>query len=136
MDCYEWLFPEDVDRDKIQEMYRHSEQNKVMLQRKAEADKVVDFEQWCKERKIEPPVVEVTTSASSSWNQDLEVKGTVQSNEPIRLPPSSFTVTNLSTKNPDKEPIQITADTQTSFDYLRRPLLPGVTVTTTEEKKK
>lgn len=59
VDAYEWLFPEDVDMEHVDEGYRNSEQDKVMRQRKIEKDKVLDFESWHKAEGKTMPVTEV-----------------------------------------------------------------------------
>jgi len=129
VDNYEWLFPEDVDRDKIQEQYRHAEQNKVMLQRKAEAEKVIDFEHWCEEKHIDVPVTDVypdleTDKGVRSLLPD-ELTGTLStttSQQTIRLPDPAFEL-KIETKNPDKEPITLLKQSEKDFDYLRRPTI-------------
>lgn len=119
VDTYEWLFPEDVDREKMQEMYRHSEQNKVMLQRKAEADKVVNFEHWCKEKGVEVPVTEVVADLPLQGNTSITAPEAENVN-PIRLQSKAFDM-KVETKNANEDLKVI--DYQTQFDFLHRPLL-------------
>ena len=59
VDGYEWLFPEDVDPEQMKEVYRDTELNKIMNQRKKEKQKLADFESYCRELKMDTPVTEV-----------------------------------------------------------------------------
>ncbi len=126
VDNYEWLFPEDVERDKITEMYRHAEQNAVMLQRKAEATKVLNFEQWCQEKKVEVPVTEVIADQMGSSLQPTGADSGAGPSGPIRLPARTFEA-KVETKHPDTEPVIVTQESEKDFAYLRRPLLPANT---------
>jgi len=132
VDNYEWLFPEDVDREKIQEMWRNPEQNKIMLQAKSEPGRVAEFEQWCKSKGVEMPVTEViapdipASSAISLLPQDLEPN--VPTGQ-IKLPPQTFQVTKLETKHPDTEEIkEIKNADAADFSFLRRPIQQEVVV--------
>lgn len=58
VECYQWQFPEDVDREKIKEGFRTKELQNVMNQKKAGHEEVADFERWCDSEKIKPPTTE------------------------------------------------------------------------------
>lgn len=58
VEMYEWMFPEDLDAEKITEYYRNSELTNIMSQKKRNPDAVADFEAWCAEEKVEVPKTE------------------------------------------------------------------------------
>ena len=124
VDNYEWLFPEDVDRDKIQEAYRNPEQNRIMLQRKAEADKVVEFEQWCKEKNLPVPATEVLADQIPTTGSSLlpDKEQDLTSDAPIKLLPKTFDV-KIQTKHPETEEVKIMEQGPKDFAFLRRPVL-------------
>lgn len=59
VDMNEWLFPEDVDREQMQEGYRDAEQGRMMDAIKNEKRKVENYEQECKHLGVKPAVMEV-----------------------------------------------------------------------------
>jgi len=81
VDMYEWLHPSTVDESKIVDKYRDVEQNTIMKQKKAEKDRVMNFNVWsrsreelkaleAKHRKTEPDTTtsDVASSSSSATN--------------------------------------------------------------------
>jgi hypothetical protein len=133
VDNYEWLFPEDVDRDKVQETWRNPEQNKIMMQQKTEPGRVAEFEQWCKSKGLDMPVTEVmadnvpvATNPTELLPTDLEPKIATSA---VHLPQKSFEVSVLETKNPDREEIKVlSGDNAADFAYLRRPIVENQSV--------
>lgn len=133
VDNYEWLFPEDVDREKIQETWRNPEQNKIMMQQKTEPGRVAEFEQWCKSKGLDMPVTEImadnvpiATNPTQLLPTDLEPKIATSA---VHLPQKSFEVSVLETKNPDREEIKIiSGDNAADFAYLRRPVVENQTI--------
>lgn len=59
VDMCQWLFPEDVDRDKLIEMHRNDTQDLIMNQKKQETAKVANFKGWCADQNRPVPVTEV-----------------------------------------------------------------------------
>lgn len=79
-DMYEWIFPEDMDMEHVNEVYRHEEQNILMSQKKKQKQDLVDFESWCEEKDMKVPetIVEGDTLANADsirepveWNFDV-----------------------------------------------------------------
>jgi hypothetical protein len=70
-DAYEWIFPENVNLDEINEGYRHPEQNNMMNQKKREKARVMEFEQWCKDENQQVPVTEVVGNEDNKQVEDL-----------------------------------------------------------------
>lgn len=66
VDMYEWLHPEDVNADLLEEGYRDPDQQNVMKRKKIEKDKVLDFEKWNKEQGREMPVTEIVATVKDS----------------------------------------------------------------------
>ena len=133
VDNYEWLFPEDVDREKIQESFRNPQQNRIMLQYKAEADRVSDFTTWCKQTGQEVPTIDVLPISSSSSavenkmmpvdDVDKDAHLMNQTNAPISLPLKSFDVQTEIRETKDSAPRALKPSEIVSedFSFLRRP---------------
>lgn len=66
VDMYEWLHPEDVNADLLEEGYRDPDQQNIMKRKKIEKDKVLDFEKWNKEEGREMPVTEIVATVKDS----------------------------------------------------------------------
>src|SRR5688572_20499451 len=54
---YEFLFPEEVDLEEVEEIYPDPELNKVMQARKRDKSDVIKFEQKCKQQNKEVPEI-------------------------------------------------------------------------------
>lgn len=65
VDMYEWIFPEDVDRDKLNEGYRNKELNTIMAKRKTAKDDIKDYERQCEVAGVAPrqTIVQVDTTS-------------------------------------------------------------------------
>ena len=59
VDMYSWHFPENINPDKIKELYAHKRLDEVMNTRKQNNEIAQDFEQWCISNNIEQPTVEI-----------------------------------------------------------------------------
>ena len=51
----EWLFPEDVNIEKLKHEYRNSQQNEIMNARKEKKKELEVYEKWCHDENIELP---------------------------------------------------------------------------------
>lgn len=80
VDCYEWIFPADVDIEKLNEGFRNPEQERIMNQRKKEKDKVSDFEEWCARENRPVPVTEVVAGQENNMDTK-EQSSTATENE-------------------------------------------------------
>jgi len=59
VDMYGWCFPENIDTEKIKEVYGNDQLNDIMQGRKDQQKTTDQFQEWCKENKIEPEVTEI-----------------------------------------------------------------------------
>ena len=113
VDLYEFLFLEDIDREKIQEVYRHPEQNKVMLQRKAEQRKVLDYKQFNESRGKETKVIDVDPVQTPNLLMPQQPVSETLLSE-IKEPPKMFNV-----EYNEKDNVKVD---QSDFQFLRRPI--------------
>jgi hypothetical protein len=124
VDNFEWLYPEDVDRAQVQESWRHAEQNKIMLQAKAEPGRVAEFEQWCKSKGMEMPVTDVVAdNVPITPVTGINTSNNNESMAPIKLPKQSFTVSKLEAKHATDSIKVEQTDGPSDYAYLRRPLV-------------
>ena len=59
VELYQWHFPENIDPDKVKDIYGHKRLNEIMTARKENQDLANDFESWCKENGLEPTYTDV-----------------------------------------------------------------------------
>ena len=59
VDMYAWCFPENVDNDKLKEVYASDQLNDIMRGRKEHNNVTERFTNWCAENKVEPDVTEL-----------------------------------------------------------------------------
>lgn len=77
---YEWLFPEDVDLEKLKELYRNENQNEIMNMRKSKKTELASFEKWCKTEGIDAPETiveedgEVTKTSNTTEVINVQIK--------------------------------------------------------------
>lgn len=62
VEMYEWLFPEDLVYDKMDERYRDEEQNKIMQAKKEKEKELKDFE---KEHNIKPDTTQIAAALTN-----------------------------------------------------------------------
>lgn len=74
VDMYSWCFPEDVDTEKIKEVYGNDQLNDIMQGRKDQTHVTEKFQDWCKENKIEPQVTEIGNELESPDSVDVQLK--------------------------------------------------------------
>jgi len=66
VDLYGWCFPENIDTDKIKEVYGSDQLNDIMQGRKDNMNMTDKFEAWCKENNVEPQITELGEEATTS----------------------------------------------------------------------
>jgi hypothetical protein len=59
VDMYSWNFPENINPDKITELYSQKRLNDVMNTRKQNNEMAEDFEGWCASNNVEQSVIEI-----------------------------------------------------------------------------
>lgn len=59
IDLYAWCFPENMDAEKIKEVYGNEQLNVIMQGRKENKELANRFTTWCTENKVEPNVIEI-----------------------------------------------------------------------------
>lgn len=124
VDAWEWLYPENVDMNLVQEAWRNPEQNKIMMHKKSEPAKVAEFEQWCKSENLEPKVTEVVGNLEYNPllpdEKDTNAINNENHNE-ISLPPKTFDVVKIETKNPETEKVTVVVDDgDKDYEYIRK----------------
>lgn len=82
---YEWLFPEDVDLEKLKELYRNENQNEIMNMRKSKKTELASFEKWCKSEGIDAPetIVEEDGEVSKTSNTTDVINVTIKSGDAL-----------------------------------------------------
>lgn len=83
VDLYEWLYPEHVDREKMQEGFRNKQQEQFMLRRKTDKAEVQDFKHWCEEKKVDTPVLDLDAETPAPTGVPQEPLATWQDRAPI-----------------------------------------------------
>jgi len=102
VDLYEWLYPEHVDREKMQEGFRNKQQEQFMLRRKTDKAEVKDFQHWCEEKKVDTPVIDLDATTPEpvagqvpaealTW-QDRAPVPSAEVSAAIKVPAPVFTV--------------------------------------------
>ena len=81
----EWLFPEDIDLEKLKEEYRNSEQQSIMQQRKEKKKELKAYEQYCKDEGIETneTVVDIDGNVIKTTNNEDIVEAKVDDEENV-----------------------------------------------------
>ena len=59
VDMYSWHFPENINPDKIKELYGHKRLDEVMNTRKQNNEMSQDFQEWCTSNNVEQSTVEI-----------------------------------------------------------------------------
>lgn len=80
VDLYGWCFPENIDTDKIKEVYGSEQLNDIMQGRKDNLNITNKFEEWCRENKIEPHVTEVggeVREVTATIDEQMAAKGSM-----------------------------------------------------------
>lgn len=59
VDMYSWCFPENIDTDKIKEVYANDQLDTIMTARKENILQAERYTKWCSENNVEPEVTEI-----------------------------------------------------------------------------
>lgn len=87
MCMYDWIWPEDVDEDKIPNSFRNKKLDNIMSVKNDKAEEVKDFAQWCEANDMDMPTLDVTDESSASGTVRKQPDGMVVKTETnVKLP--------------------------------------------------